>query len=134
VNFIFGWDTETTDVFESTLRFLQQNRVPVAYFNILTPHRGTPLYDRMAAEGRILDIENIGRWPGIVCYIRPAYCAAHQLEDRVKGLYREFYSYASMLSRLPLPVTKANIASWVVNLSQRRLFRSDGVMENFDQY
>jgi len=134
VNFIFGWDTETMDVFASTLRFLQENRVPVAYFNILTPHRGTPLYERMAAEDRILDIENIGRWPGVVCYIRPAYCTAHQLEEQVKDLYRKFYSYASMLSRLPMPVTKANIASWVVNLSQRRLFRADGVMENFDQY
>ena len=134
VNFIFGWDTETRDVFPSTLAFLKENKVPVAYFNILTPHKGTPLYDRMKADNRILDIRHIGRWPGITCYIRPAYCSAEEMEQSVKHMYTEFYRFPSMLTRLPLPVTKANIASWVVNLSQRRVARADASMENFDQY
>ena len=29
---------------------------------------------------------------------------------------------------------QANLASWLVNLSQRRLFASDGAMEKFDDY
>ena len=92
-----------------------------------------PIHETLAGSFR-LDIENIGRWPGIICYIRPVYCSGSQLEDHVKHLYKNFYSYTSMVTRLPLPITKANIASWVVNLSQRRVFRSDAAMENFDQY
>jgi radical SAM superfamily enzyme YgiQ (UPF0313 family) len=134
LNFIFGWDREKKDIFRSTLAFLQRNKVPVAYFNILTPHRGTPLYDRMKAENRIIDIQHIGRWPGIICYVQPKDYSPEELEEKVKKMYQDFYRYSSMLARLPLPFTKANIASWVVNLSQRKVSRAGDAMENFDDY
>ena len=134
LNFIFGLDAERKDVFRSTLAFLQQNRVPVAYFNILTPHKGTPLYERMKSEDRIVDIQHIGRWPGIFCYIQPKHYSPEDLEGKVKRMYLDFYSYPSMLTRLPLPLTKSNIASWVVNLSQRKVAFGGGAAENFDDY
>ena len=134
LNFIFGWDTEKKDVFASTLAFLKEEKVPVAYFNILTPHKGTPLYERMKAENRIIDIDHIGRWPGLQCYIKPTYCSAQDLEQYVKNMCREFYSYASMFARLPLPTTKANIASWIVNFSERRVSRAHEGAEDFDSY
>lgn len=131
---IFGWDTEKEDVFASTMAFLKQEKVPVAYFNILTPHKGTPLYDRMNAENRIIDTYHMGRWPGIHCYIKPTYCSAEKLEEHVKKIYREFYTYSSIFARLPLPVTQANIAFWVVNLSERKMSRADAAIEDFDAY
>jgi radical SAM superfamily enzyme YgiQ (UPF0313 family) len=134
VNLIFGWDTETKEVFGSTLAFLMEHKVPVAYFNILTPHRGTPLYDTMKAENRILDDHHMGRWPGLHCYIKPAYCTAEEMEDYVRSMYKDFYRFPSMVRRLPPPVTKANIASWVVNVSQRKVARAGAAMENFDDY
>jgi len=133
LNFIFGLDTEKRDVFRSTLSFLQENKVPAAYFNILTPHKGTPLYERMKAENRITDIDHIGRWPGNICYIRPKYYSPQELEEKVKKMYTDFYSYSSMRARLSLPFTKANIASWVINFSQRKVSRA-GEAENFDDY
>ena len=51
LNFIFGWDTETHGVFESTLDFLHKEKVPVAYFNILCPEKSTMFYEKMKAEG-----------------------------------------------------------------------------------
>jgi len=41
-------------------------------------------------------------------------------------MYRQFYSLRSMFSRLPMPVNQSNIASWVINLSQRHLTRASG--------
>jgi radical SAM superfamily enzyme YgiQ (UPF0313 family) len=134
LNFIFGLDTEKKEAFRSTLDFLQQYKVPAAYFNILTPYRGTPLYDRMQEENRIVDIHHIGRWPGIVCYIKPKHYSPAELEGKVKEMYLDFYSYPSMLGRLPLPLTKASIASWVVNFSQRKVARGSGAAEDFDDY
>ena len=134
LNFIFGLDTEKEDAFRSTLAFLQQYKVPAAYFNILTPHRGTPLFDRMQKEDRILDIHQIGRWPGITCYIKPMHYSPEELEGKVKKMYLDFYSYPSMLARLPLPLTRARIASWVVNFSQRKVVRENGAAVNFDDY
>ncbi len=133
LNFIFGWDTERPDIFESTLEFLMENRVPVAYFNILTPHKGTPLYERMKKEGRIINIDEIGRWPGIKCYIKPLYCSPEELEEKIKWMYRKFYSISSILKRLAPPITQSNIASWIINFSQRRIAFSD-TAENFDAF
>ena len=132
LNFIFGTDTEKADIFTSTLAFLRDEKVPAAYFNILTPHKGTPLYDRMAAEDRIIDIDGIGRWPGIHCHIKPSYCSAEEMETHVRTMYRKFYSLPSMLARLSFPVRQTDIASWMVNLEQRRVSRTE--TENFDYY
>jgi radical SAM superfamily enzyme YgiQ (UPF0313 family) len=132
LNFIFGNDSERDNVFASTMSFLRRNKVPVAYFNILTPHRGTLLYEQFKADNRITDDYNMARWPGINCYIRPMHGSAEELEEHVKEMYRQFYGYSSMFARLPWPTSKANIASWVVNFSQRAALRSNG--ENFDDY
>jgi radical SAM superfamily enzyme YgiQ (UPF0313 family) len=134
LNFIFGWEGELADAFQATLTFLHENKVPVAYFNILTPVKGTPLYERMKQEGRILHEEEIDRWPGQLCHIRPPHGTPAAFEDQVRRLYRDFYSLRSMFSRLPLPLSPSSIASWVINFSQRRMARAEQVHNNFDGY
>jgi radical SAM superfamily enzyme YgiQ (UPF0313 family) len=136
LNFIFGWDTETPQVFDSTLEFLHREKVPVAYFNILCPEKGTMFYERMKKEDRILRLEDIGRFPGEFCHIKPKNFSAEEMEQKVQQMYLDFYSWKSMFKRLPMPVTQSNIASWVVNMSQRKLAqRSEGGnVNNFDSY
>jgi hypothetical protein len=56
------------------------------------------------------------------------------MENDIRRLYRDFYSLPSMVSRLPLPLTQASIASWVINFSQRRMARTDQPTNNFDNY
>jgi len=51
---VFGFDHDTEAVFEETGDFLESAGVQNATFNILTPYPGTPLYQRLDAEGRIL--------------------------------------------------------------------------------
>jgi len=36
LNFVFGWEGESESALSATLAFLQQHKVPAAYFNILT--------------------------------------------------------------------------------------------------
>ena len=132
LNFIFGWDGETEGAFRATQNFLHEHKVPVAYFNILTPVKGTPLHDRLQSESRIINSREIDRWPGQLCHIKPPYGTPEELERNVRKIYREFYSLPSILSRMPMPLTKASIASWVINFSQRRMARS--VNNNFDGF
>ncbi len=131
LNFIFGWDTETPEVFAHTLRFLEEEKVPVAYFNLLTPEKGTSFYERMRQQNRILDEQEIGRWPGQPCHIKPLYCTPQELRRNVWDIHRKFYSLSSMIRRLPLPLTGSAIASWVLNLSQRRVGRHADTELNF---
>jgi len=129
-NFVFGFDGEDPAIFDQTLEFLRRHKVPVAYFYILAPHKGTAFYDRMKRDGRIIDEKLMRRTPGMVCYIRPKYCSPRQLERSVQRMYERFYTLPSMLRRLPPPITKAHIASWVLNFSQRRM--RNRLRQNFD--
>ena len=47
-------------------------------------------------------------------------------------LYKGFYSWRSILRRLPVPKSKASIASWFMNISQRKMARQDASRTNFD--
>ena len=134
LNFIFGWDNEKPDVFESTMTFLLENKVPAAYFNILTPTKGTALFEEMLAEDRILDPEEIDRWPGQACHIKPLHGTAAEMEANVQRMYRNFYNLRSMLARLPLPRSQADLASWIINFSERRMAFSAKDNNDFDAF
>jgi radical SAM superfamily enzyme YgiQ (UPF0313 family) len=134
LNFIFGWDTETREVFPNTLRFLEEEKVPVAYFNLLTPDRGTSFYDRMRQQDRIIEEQEIGRWPGQPCHIKPLYCTPKELEQDVQGMHRKFYSLPSIFRRLPMPLNTSAIASWVLNFSQRQVTVRANEGHNFTGY
>ena len=52
--FTLGYDHDTYDSVMATLDFALKNRFTFSAFNILMPYPGTPLYDRLKAEGRLL--------------------------------------------------------------------------------
>ena len=52
--FVFGCDSDTTDVFDDSIEFAIRNRFMLANFNPLTAMPGAPLYERMQREGRLL--------------------------------------------------------------------------------
>ena len=52
--FTLGHDTDTPESILDTLRFAEEHKFCFAAFNILMPYPSTPLYKRLAAEGRLL--------------------------------------------------------------------------------
>ena len=131
-NLILGWDTDRKTDFGTTLNFLQDNKVHAAFFNSFAPHKGTRIYDLFLSENRIMDPENMNRWPGVYAKIRPKHMTPEELESGIKGMYRKFYSWPSIIRRLPLPLSVSALASWSVNLSQRKFAFGKGT--NFDRY
>jgi radical SAM superfamily enzyme YgiQ (UPF0313 family) len=133
-NFVLGADTDDKDVFRTTLQFLREHRVDAAYFNVLVPLRGSPLYDEMKAEDRIIDEPNMDRWPGVCCHFRPLNFHPEELVSEVKQIQRDFYSWPSMLRRLRIPRAVAHFASWNVNLTQRKVATHSDSMNEFIEY
>lgn len=97
--FVFGFDHDDPSVFERTVRFAQDTRLEMAQFGILTPFPGTPLYEKLDAEGRIIERDwskyNIGN-----VVFQPKQMSRQTLQDGYNWAWREFYSYRSILSRL----------------------------------
>ncbi len=52
--FVFGYDHDTEETIRRSLAFALESRLEIANFNPLTPTPGTPLYERLEREGRLL--------------------------------------------------------------------------------
>ena len=52
--FTLGHDTDTLDTIKRTVEFALENKFAFAAFNILTPYPGTPLYDNLRKQNRLL--------------------------------------------------------------------------------
>jgi radical SAM superfamily enzyme YgiQ (UPF0313 family) len=97
---VFGFDHDTPRIFEDTLDFLEETAVQNATFNILTPFPGTPLFQRLESEGRILTRD----WR---CYnsrsevvYQPKRMSRAELLAGFRYANNRFYSLPSMAKRL----------------------------------
>jgi len=53
--FILGLDGDGEDAFDAQINFVQQAGIPTAMVGLLTPVKGTALYERYQREGRLID-------------------------------------------------------------------------------
>jgi radical SAM superfamily enzyme YgiQ (UPF0313 family) len=53
--FIIGFDNDPEDIDCRLVRFIQESGIPVAMTGLLTALPGSPLYERLKVEGRLLD-------------------------------------------------------------------------------
>jgi len=100
--FALGYDHDTADSILATAEWSIANRFTFAAFNVLMPYPGTPLYARLAAEGRLL---YDGRWWLHPDYrfnsaaFRPARMTPDQLTEATWACRRRWNSPASILRR-----------------------------------
>jgi radical SAM superfamily enzyme YgiQ (UPF0313 family) len=95
---VFGFDDDDKSIFERTLEFLEQNKVPSATFNILTPYPGTAVYERFKREGRLLS-ENWQDYNHRTVVFRPKKLTPQELAEGFIWLGKNFYDRASVFSR-----------------------------------
>ncbi len=134
LNFVFGSDGDDETVFDATLSLLNEYKAQTAYFNILVPLRGTPQHQRFKDEGRLIDEENMERWPGLSCHFRPLRCSPDELVRRVAQIRRDFYSTTSAIRRLPFPYKNAHFASWNLHFLQRKVGSHLDSMRDFTEF
>jgi radical SAM superfamily enzyme YgiQ (UPF0313 family) len=95
-SFVFGMDDDDETVFERTVDWAIEQGIETATFHILTPYPDTALYQRMAAQGRLLH----SRWDLYdtrhVVY-QPAKLAPAALEQGYWRAYRDFYRWGSIV-------------------------------------
>lgn len=99
-SFVLGFDHDRPDVFAATVRWIEENRLECATFHILTPYPGTPLFERMAADGRILH-RDWDKYDTAHVVFRPRHLTAEQLAEGYGWCYRRLFSHASIWRRRP---------------------------------
>ena len=95
-SFVYGMDADTPDVFDRTTRWAIAQGIETATFHILTPYPGTRLYERMAAQQRMLT-HDWHLYDTRHCVYRPAHMTPAQLEFGYRRSYEQFYAWSNIL-------------------------------------
>lgn len=103
-SFVFGLDGDGPDVFGRTVEWAQSRGVTTATFHVLTPYPGTPLFERMAGDGRILTTD-WGLYDTRHAVYRPARMTPAALEAGYRRAYRDFYRWAGIATGARAHVT-----------------------------
>jgi radical SAM superfamily enzyme YgiQ (UPF0313 family) len=96
---IIGLDEDDVSVFDRTHDFIMDNRISVPRVHILTPVPGTPLYDQMAAEGRIAS-QDFRRYSGGQVVFRPRRLDPAELQANYWELYERLFSWQAIVYRI----------------------------------
>lgn len=90
--FMFGSDSDTSDIFETTSDFCSKNGIDYAQYTILTPLPGTELYAKLEKEGRILH-KNWEYYDAMHVVFKPKNLTPRELQQGMIDCFSDFYSY-----------------------------------------
>jgi radical SAM superfamily enzyme YgiQ (UPF0313 family) len=97
--FVFGFDTDTNDIFESTLKLIKDLRIDVADFLVFTPFPGTPLFDKIEREKRIFT-KNWPKYNMKSVVFEPKNMTKEDLINGIRKMHCEFYSAPYTIRRV----------------------------------
>lgn len=97
--FVFGSDSDTPDVFESTLDFLLETNIETLQSTRLTPFPGTPLFEKMDAENRIFD-KDWSHYDFFHVVHKPLNMDVDTLHSGTAWIQKQFYSYKNITRRI----------------------------------
>jgi len=95
---MFGFDEDTLDIFDKTIDALNNWNIDAGEFNILTPLPGTPLYNRLEKEGRILT-KDWSKYTQSEVVFQPKQMTPKELYEGTKKVIKEFHTIDKMLAR-----------------------------------
>lgn len=98
--FVLGLDGHTPDVFEDVHRFVEECGIREVQITVLTAYPGTPLYERLRAEGRLLEETAWEKCTLFDVNVQPLGMSVHELERGLVDLGRQLYSAEAKRARV----------------------------------
>jgi radical SAM superfamily enzyme YgiQ (UPF0313 family) len=97
--FVFGFDTDDASVFEEAAEYIVNAKFDLPQISIYTPFPGTPVFEKMEAEGRILT-RNWSLYNGQNVVFRPMKMSAEELARGTDLVRKRAYSWGALSRRL----------------------------------
>jgi len=95
---IFGLDSDTSEVFDVAHDFLTRSKVAFFQACVMTPYPGTPVFNKLQSQGRILT-DDWSKFNASKVIIRPENISPEALLDGYNKIKWHFYSNLSILKR-----------------------------------
>lgn len=98
--FVFGGDADTADTIRQTADFALEARIDTIQFMVLTPMPGTPFFDRLEKEDRILTYD-WSLYDGHHTVFKPVLMTAEELQAETVKALKRFYALPNILRNVP---------------------------------
>jgi hypothetical protein len=119
IGMIVGFDHDGPDIFERQADFIASIPVPVVQIGMLVAPFGTPLFDRIKAEGRLVEGGYVGEGNLLDTNIRPAGMPLETLKDGLRWLINDVFDPDRWFARLE---NFAELSPECVNRRTLRIF------------
>lgn len=121
--FVFGGDSDTVQTIRDTVDFALETKVDTVQFLMLTPLPGTPLFNQLETEGRLLT-RDWELYDGHHVVFRPAKMSPEQLQVETIQAMRRFYSARNLFANYALTgwgaILYRGIGWWLVRSFERK--------------
>ncbi len=136
---VFGLDTDTDDVFNISHEFLTKSKPAFFQACVMTPYPGTPVFDQLKSEGRILT-DDWSKYDTKKVIISPKNMSPESLQKGYDEIRKSIYSANSIFSRsLPhLFMGKQELLLYFsLNIGARKTFKENdgsGIYTNTNEF
>jgi radical SAM superfamily enzyme YgiQ (UPF0313 family) len=96
---LLGLDKHGPDIFERMVEFLLEIDLDIAEFTVMTPFPGSPLFEQMDREGRVLD-RDWSHYDAQEVVFQPKRMTPDQLQQGFHRCWNEFHAEASQSVRM----------------------------------
>lgn len=97
--FVFGFDSDDTRVFDTTVKMIKEIDVDDVCLFINTPFPGTSFYEQYQREGRLIEGTNRSHFAFSHATFEPKHMTGKELEDGVQSAYDKLYPH--FVKKLP---------------------------------
>ncbi len=97
--FVFGLDEDEPGIFEQTAQFAIDARIDLPRFAIATPFPGTPFYDRLLGQNRIIDFD-WEHYDGQHAVFQPKNMSVEELQAGTSLAWKKAYGLGAIATRL----------------------------------
>ena len=116
---IFGFDTDTPDVFDRTIEALKRVKIDSVAVNILIPYPGTEFYRKFEREGRII-CTDYSKYTGGTVIVRPENMTVEELQAGYNRFTKDYYRMMEIVYRaFKRPNAVATITRLIANVGHR---------------
>jgi len=96
--FMFGFDTDKPDIFDKTIDTIQNWELDLIDISTVTPYPGTPLFNQLEKEKRILT-KDWRKYDSFQVVFQPKHMSPEELANGVQKMWEEFYTPQKTIKR-----------------------------------
>jgi radical SAM superfamily enzyme YgiQ (UPF0313 family) len=128
--FIAGFDGDTSASIVDMAHRLNEVGVDVPFISILTPYKGTPLYEKMQMEGRMLDERGWEFYNGYNVTFRPKTMTHHELLDAHRTLWTTAFSLPFAAKRMLRGIFRLRLGAVFLSLAMNGFYCAKNLRGN----